>query len=111
MNDIIEMSKKLNQDIKESDIYKNYIKNKIKIQESPDLLNDLRIFRNKAYALQNNEGLDNPYDEVNNLFREYDSLLHDTIVNDFIRSEQRLCKMMRLVYENIADELELGDIE
>lgn len=55
--------------------------------------------------------LDNPYDEVNNLFMEYDSIVHDTIVNDFIRAEQKLVRMMKLVYEQIADDLDFDIID
>ncbi|MGN0396232.1 MAG: YlbF family regulator [Coprococcus sp.] len=111
MDDIINLSRQINQNIRESDVYKNYLRSKQKMQERPDLLKDLSEFRHKSYELQNNEGLDNPFDEVNNLFMEYDVLLHDTVVNEFIRAEQKLCRMMRMVYENIADGLELDIIE
>ena len=71
----------------------------------------LMEFRKKNYEIQNNEMLDNPYDEVNNLFIEYDSIVHDTIVNDFIRAEQKLVRMMKMVYEQIADDLDFDIID
>ena len=74
-------------------------------------LQQLMEFRKKNYEIQNNEMLDNPYDEVNNLFMEYDSIVHDTIVNDFIRAEQKLVRMMKLVYEQIADDLDFDIID
>ena len=68
-------------------------------------------YTEKNYEIKNNEMLDNPYDEVNNLFIEYDSIVHDTIVNDFIRAEQKLVRMMKMVYEQIADDLDFDIID
>lgn len=110
MNEAINLSRELNKYIRESDVYKNYLRCKSNLQERPDLLKSLQDFKYKSFALQNDEGLDNPYNEVNNLFMEYDVLLHDTVVSDFIRAEQKLCRMMRLVYEGIAEELEIDMI-
>lgn len=111
MTDTLELSRKLNQSIKDSDVYKNYQYCKDKLRQKPDKLNKLMEFRKKNYEIQNNEMLDNPYDEVNNLFMEYDSIVHDTIVNDFIRAEQKLVRVMRQVYEEIADELDFEIID
>ena len=97
MTDTLELSRQLNACIKDSDVYKNY--------------QYWKEFRKKNYEIQNNEMLDNPYDEVNNLFMEYDSIVHDTIVNDFIRAEQKLVRMMKLVYEQIADDLDFDIID
>lgn len=111
MNDTLEISKQLNKCIKDSDVYKNYRYCKDKLRQKPEKLSRFMEFRKKNYEIQTNEMLDNPYDEVNNLFMEYDSIVHDTIVNDFIRSEQKLVKMMKLMYENIADDLDFDIID
>ena len=41
----------------------------------------------------------------------YKRQVHDTIVNDFIRAEQKLVRMMKLVYEQIADDLDFDIID
>lgn len=107
MKDTLELSKELNQTIKESSVYQKYQTARKKLMEQPELLEKLREFHRKNRDIQNNEYIENPYDEVNQLFIEYDALLHDTIVNEFIRAEQKLCLMMRNVYEYIADGLEI----
>lgn len=107
MNNILDLSKELNRTIRESSLYQEYQLAKKKLKERPDLIGGLNEFRRKNIEIQNNEGIDNPYDEVNNLFMEYDELLHDTIVNDYLRAERKLCRIMRNVYEEIANELEL----
>ena len=99
MTDTLELSRQLNACIKDSDVYKNYQYCKDKLRQKPEKLQQLM------------ELLDNPYDEVNNLFMEYDSIVHDTIVNDFIRAEQKLVRMMKLVYEQIADDLDFDIID
>lgn len=111
MTDTLELSRQLNACIKDSEVYKNYQYCKDKLRQKPDKLQQLMEFRKKNYEIQNNEMLDNPYDEVNNLFIEYDSIAHDTIVNDFIRAEQKLVRMMKMVYEQIADDLDFDIID
>ena len=101
----------MNACIKDSDVYKNYQYCKDKLRQKPEKLQQLMEFRKKNYEIQNNEMLDNPYDEVNNLFMEYDSIVHGTKVNDFIRAEQKLVRMMKLVYEQIADDLDFDIID
>ena len=78
MTDTLELSRQLNACIKDSDVYKNYQYCKDKLRQKPEKLQQLMEFRKKNYEIQNNEMLDNPYDEVNNLFMEYDSIVHDT---------------------------------
>lgn len=111
MKDTLELSKELNQTIKESSVYNNYQIAKNKLMEQPELFGRLREFQQRNREIQNSDAIDNPYDEVNHLFIEYDALLHDTIVNEFIRAEQKLCLMMRYMYENIADGLEIDMAE
>jgi cell fate (sporulation/competence/biofilm development) regulator YlbF (YheA/YmcA/DUF963 family) len=108
MNDTITLSRKLNETIKSSELYRTYEECKAELLKRPDLLRALNEFKQKNLDIQNNENIDNPYDEINHLFSEYDGLLRDTVVNNFVRSEQRLCKMMKLMYEEIADGLDIG---
>ena len=97
--------------IRNSEEFIRYQAIKEKVHGFPKLESQITEFRKKNYEIQNNEMLDNPYDEVNNLFIEYDSIVHDTIVNDFIRAEQKLVRMMKMVYEQIADDLDFDIID
>ena len=84
MTDTLELSRQLNACIKDSDVYKNYQYCKDKLRQKPEKLQQLM---------------------------EFDSIVHDTIVNDFIRAEQKLVRMMKLVYEQIADDLDFDIID
>lgn len=105
MNDVIHESVLINEHIKNTKEYKNYINTKRALYDNMDLKNQLKEFRRKNYELQNRVGV-NPYDEVSALVREYDDLLHNSIVSDFLRAEQKICKQMQKVYDSIADGLE-----
>ena len=40
------------------------------------------------------------------MVKEYDTILQDSLVNNFILAEQRMCAMMREVYAVLAEGLE-----
>ena len=107
MKDIMKVSEELNKMILESDVYTMYIKAKEKLMERPELLDSVRRFRQRSYDIQENSNIDNPFDEINNLSREYDEVVHDTIVIEYIRAAQRFCKMMNRMYETIAADIDV----
>lgn len=107
MTDVVTLSKQLNETIKESEVYRNYLASREKLYEHPELLQGLQEFKRKNAEIQNNASLDNPYDEVVALFEEYDAIVHDTNVNDFLRAERKLCRMLKTMYEEIADGLDV----
>ena len=45
MSDVVELSKKLNETIKESEFYRNYLACRERLYEHPDLLRGLNEFR------------------------------------------------------------------
>ena len=90
MTDVVTLSKQLNETIKD-----------------PELVQGLQEFKRKNAEIQNNTSLDNPYDEVVALLEEYDTIVHDTNVNDFLRAERKLCRMLKNMYEEITDGLDV----
>lgn len=107
MSDVVELSKKLNETIKESEIYRNYQICRNRLYEHPDLLRGLNEFKKKNSDIQNNGAIDNPYDEVVALFEEYDAIVHDTVVNDYLRAERKLCRLLKTMYDAIAEGLDV----
>lgn len=105
MKEVINESKLINEHIKNTEEYRKYIDAKRILHSHSDLCNQLKEFRNKNYELQNRVGV-NSYDEISALVRDYDELLHNSIVSDFLRAEQKICKMMQKVYNSIAEGLE-----
>ena len=93
--------------IKEAEFYRNYLACRERLYEHPDLLRGLNEFKKRNSEIQNRGSVDNPYDEVVALFEEYDAIVHDTIVNDFLRAERKLCRMLKTMYDEIADGLDV----
>ena len=108
MIEVINGSVQLNQKIKQSTEYQNYIDTKAKLCANMELCNQLKEFKRRNYELQNRV---NPYDEVSTLVREYDELLHNSLVSDFLRAEQHICRMMQKVYNSIAEGLEFDYLD
>lgn len=105
MKKVIEQSKQLNIQIKQSAEYQKYIDTKRVLYDNIELYNQLREFRNRNNAIQTKQ-VGDIFDEMNALLREYDELLHNSIVSDFMNAEQGICKMMQQMYDALAEGLE-----
>ncbi len=106
MQHILDESKQLNRDILESEIYKRYLSTRQALYADREVYGKFTEFRRRNYELQNLVGI-NPYDEVNALVREYDDTIHNSLVSDYVRAEQKLFRMLKQVYENILNEMEI----
>ena len=95
MRQVINESKQLNEHIRASEEYRTYLRTKQALLEN--------------YDLQNRQGV-NPYDEMIELTREYDELLHNSVVSDFLQAEQQICKLLQQVFDSIAEGLEFDYI-
>lgn len=107
MRQAIELASRLNEQIKNSEEYKQYVETDRLLRENGELYSRYNEFRRRNYELQFSEGDSNLYDEVFNLVKEYDGILQDSVVNNFILAEQRLCTMMRELYTVLADGLDI----
>ena len=105
MQDVLGKCYEVNNAIKESEAYRRYISAKERLHEHPELVRTLQEFSRKNHEILNATAF-NPYDELHAIVRDYDEFLHNSIVNEFIRAEQRLCKVMQQVIKTIADGLE-----
>lgn len=98
---------KLNQTIKESEEYNRYQEAMKRVQENQELYQAMNSFRRRNYELQGYEDGINRYQEIHNLGLEYEKVLRNPLVNEFLVAEQILSRKMAEVYEIIADGLEL----
>lgn len=105
MEEVLKLSKQINLGIKQSKEYIRYLEAKKTLIANEQLSAGLREFRRKNYELQRrNSG--NSFDETVELSKEFDELLHNSIVCEFIAAEQHICKMMQQMYISIAEGLE-----
>lgn len=104
---ITEGAYKLNQAIKDSEEYNQYQITMKRLEEHPDLHQAMNTFRKRNYELQSYDDGINRYQEIYNLSMEYEKVLRNPLVNDFLVAEQVLSKKLIKVYELIAEGLEL----
>lgn len=105
LKEVIREAKQTNQKIKRTKEYIMYIETRNRLLEDKNLFNQLKEFRKRNYEIQRSIG-GNSFEEINNLVAEYDFLLHNSIVSDFLKAEQRICRLMRELFQSISEGLE-----
>lgn len=104
---IVAEAKQLNQVIKNSEEYNRYQDAREKVMLNQDLYGKMNEFRRRNYELQSYDDGVNRYQEIHNLSLEFEPVLRNPAVNEFLVAEQVLTRKMAMVYETIADGLEL----
>lgn len=104
---IEEAALKLNQAIKDSEEYSQYQTTMVQLMQHQELYQAVNIFRKRNCELQSYDDGVNRYQEIHNLGLEYEKVLRNPIVNEFLVAEQVLSRKLIQVYETIADGLEL----
>lgn len=100
-----EAALKLNQAIKESEEYSQYQITMEKLMEQQELYQAVNIFRKRNCELQSLDDGVNRYQEIHNLGLEYEKVLRNPIVNEFLVAEQVLSRKLMQVYETIVEDL------
>ncbi|MBE5941278.1 MAG: YlbF family regulator [Lachnospiraceae bacterium] len=96
----------LNQTIKESDAYKKYVKALENVKENSELYQAMNSFRRRNFELQSYDDGVNRYQEIHQLALEYEKVLRNPLVNEFLVAEQVISRQLEGVYELIVEGLE-----
>ena len=99
-------AKILNQTIKNSDEYTQYMSAMRKVKENQELYQAMNSFRRRNYELQSYDDGVNRYQEIHNLALEYEKVLRNPVVNEFLVAEQVISRKLEQVYETIVEDLE-----
>lgn len=97
---------RLNQIIKNSKEYQQYQKAMEQVKQNQELYQAMNTFRRRNYELQSYEDGVNRYQEIHNLGLEFEPILRNPVVNEFLIAEQILSRKMAAAYETIVDGLE-----
>lgn len=106
MNDVEYQTKNLVSAIKGNNVYHQYQRLLKKLQQQPEVYEKMNEFRRRSFELQCREG-DSPLEEINNLQVEYKEILSNTVVEEFLVAEQRLCGMIRNINTSVAEAVDL----
>ena len=80
------------QEVLASEEYKRYACIRDKVKEYPDLKARIDIFRTKNFELQRS---DDAFDKLEEFEREYEELMEEPMVAEFLDAELAFCRMMQ----------------
>jgi len=104
MEDIIEATKHVNRLLRESREYRRFIHARGQLRANEELYQKLRELKEQYKEIQAYRD-DNPYDEIYKLCDENDWLLHNSVVNEYLRAESALSRLIRRMMEEVTADL------
>lgn len=93
------------QEIKQSEIYQEYVRQLERIKQEPGLYEKVNEFRKKNFDIQNSEPSENMMERMEEFEREYAWLRENAMAEDFLGAELAFCRMMQDVDAFIVREL------
>ncbi len=94
------------EEIRKSDIYKEYNLQKEKLKKQPELFAKVGEFRQKNLALQESAQGDDLFEKLDAFEEEYEEFRANPLVDDFLRAELAFCRMIQEVNVWITAELD-----
>ena len=107
MNQIDELTDELKKAITDSEEYKSYLHYLEEIKKQPELYEKVCDYRRRNFELQNMDVTDNMFDEVMRFQMENAGIRKNELVNEFLKAELSVCRMLQGITRIIADSVEL----
>lgn len=102
MEDILEATKHVNELLKESKEYKRFIFARNQLRANSDMYQRLKEMKDRYKDVQTYwDG--NPYDEIYRICQENDELLHNSVVNEYLRAESALSHLIRSMVDIVVE--------
>ncbi len=106
MEEILAATKHVNELLKESKEYKRFVFAKNALRSNADLYQRLRELKNRYKDVQTYwDG--NPYDEIYKMCEEHDMLLHNSVVNEYLRAESAMSRLIRRMLDEVTADLHI----
>lgn len=99
---VLDKTEELTALLKNSTIYREYCKKLALLRKRTDLYKQLNAFRRKNLELQMKDHAADYEDRADHLQRQYNNILIEPVVMDFLLSEQEVCEMMREMYDMLC---------
>ena len=90
-----------------SEEYREYLECFAKIKEQPELYERVGDYRKRNFELQNMDVNDNMFDEVMRFQMENSAIRKNALVNQFLKAELSVCRMLQGITRTISDNVEL----
>jgi cell fate (sporulation/competence/biofilm development) regulator YlbF (YheA/YmcA/DUF963 family) len=102
MDEILNATRYVNQLLKESKEYQRFIFARNQLRANTDLYQRLKEMKERYKDVQAYwEG--NPYDEIYRICQENDELLHNSVVNEYLRAESALSRLIRMMVDTVVE--------
>ena len=103
MSQVQQKLEELIEAIRESAEYKEYHEAKASLKRDSLLAAKADEFRRRNFELQNNMADEKLYDAVEEIRREYEELCSRKEMDDFLQAENRYCRLLRRVNQQILE--------
>ncbi len=94
-NDVMESAKQLAGIIRETDVYKEYLRQRERLKAQPELYAQVNEYRQKNFDIQNESDGMELFDKMEAFEREYREFRENPAVDEFLRAELAFCRMMQ----------------
>ncbi len=111
METIEKCTEALIQAIQGSEEYSRFCRARDAVRMQPGLRQEINDFRQHVFAVQNaREPLD-MYAEQERLCRDYEEFRKNALVNEFLESELRVCRILQRIMADLAGAVDLDEQE
>lgn len=107
MRNVARCTQELTAAIRSSQAYMDFERAKDEIRDNPELRAQLNQFRRKNYELQNEKSGADWYEVVEDFEKENEEFRKNPLVEEFLRNELDLCRMIQRINQSIADVVQL----
>ncbi len=91
--------------IKDTEVFKRYYYQLGKIKKNPELFQKVNEYRQKNFEIQNTCQENELFEKMDAFEREYEKFRDNPIVDDFLRAELALCRMIQEINVFITNEI------
>ena len=106
-NQVEECTRELLNAILESREYRDFLKIKEKVSENPELRKKINAFRRHNFEVQNSAEVLDMYDEIDKMYKEYEEFRKNILVDEFLKRELRVCRMIQQVSVELISAVDL----
>ena len=107
LEEIVSKTEELTQIVCRSEAYHAYHDCLFRLKKQESLYRELNEFREKNMVLNLTEYQQDISEDQDRLYSEYESLLTEPLVMSFLAAEQKVCRMIRTIYEEIASRIDV----
>lgn len=105
LDEILEKAEALTVLLRQTDNYRRYEKCLAALKKQTEVYQEVNNFRRENIQVQLLNSEEEYYEKTEKLQAKYKNILIDPVVMDFLSSEQRVCKMLRAVYDKLAENM------